>query len=118
MINEFVYISGKISGLKPLQAHGHFKKAANELAVHHNFNPRYIINPMSLDVVFPAFQPEQFLRLDLALVEIADCIYMLDNWRDSDGAKAELAHAKKLNKKIMFEDPSEVAADETETQDQ
>lgn len=116
MINEFVYISGKISGLKPLQAHGHFKKAANELAVHHNFNPKYIINPMSLDVVLPAFQPEQFLRLDLALVEIADFIYMLDNWRDSDGAKAELAHAKKLNKKIMFEDPSEVAADETQDQ--
>ena len=116
MINEFVYISGKISGLKPLQAHGHFKKAANELAVHHNFNPRYIINPMSLDVVFPAFQPEQFLRLDLVLVEMADYIYMLKNWRDSDGAKAELAHAKKLNKKIMFEDPSEVAADETQDQ--
>ena len=116
MINEFVYISGKISGLKPLQARGHFKKAANELAVHHNFNPRYIINPMSLDVVFPAFQPEQFLRLDLVLVEMADYIYMLKNWRDSDGAKAELAHAKKLNKKIMFEDPSEVAADETQDQ--
>lgn len=118
MINKFVYISGKISGLKPLQAHGHFKKAANELAVHHNFNPQYIINPMCLDEDFPAFQPEQFLRLDLVLVEMADYIYMLKNWRDSDGAKAELAHAKKLNKKIMFEDPSEVAADETETQDQ
>lgn len=116
MINEFVYISGKISGLKPLQAQGAFKTAANVLAVHYNFNPKYIINPLDLDAILPAFQPEQFLRLDLVLVEMADYIYMLKNWRDSDGAKAELAHAKKLNKKIMFEDPSEVAADETQDQ--
>lgn len=117
MRNEFIYISGKISGLKPLQAIGKFNKAANELAVHHNFNPTHIINPMSLDDDFPAFERQHFMKLDLDLVEIADYIYMLDNWRDSDGAKKELAHAKALNKKIMYEDPNEVAANDEEEEE-
>ena len=112
MRKEFVYISGKIGGLDHRRARGHFNRAANELAVHHDFSPDYIINPMDLDIVFPAFQRQHFMKLDLALVEIAEYIYMLKNWRDSDGAKEELEHAQKHGIKIMFEDPNEVLGNE------
>lgn len=104
---EYVYISGKIGGLEPLQAQGHFNRAANELAAHHNFNPKKIINPLCLNDDFPAFEYEHFMKLDLCLVEIADIVYMLNNWRDSNGAKEEYEHAKKHGKKIMFEDPTD-----------
>lgn len=107
MRNEFIYISGKIGGLDTMRARGHFNRAANELAVHHNFSPDHIINPMNLAAIFPAFQRPHYMKLDLVLVEIADYIYMLNNWRESDGAKEELEHAKKHGIKVMFEDPNE-----------
>jgi hypothetical protein len=43
------------------------------------------------------------MKIDLALLELCDGIYMLSNWKQSNGAKTELAVAKALGKKVKFE---------------
>ena len=45
----------------------------------------------------------EYMKIDLALLELCDGIYMLSNWKQSNGAKTELAVAKALGKKVKFE---------------
>lgn len=44
------------------------------------------------------------LLWDMHNLALADAIYLLRDWQDSPGAKAEYAFAKACNKEIMFED--------------
>ena len=60
------------------------------------------------EVINPCKVPYQlshaeFMKIDLALLELCDGIYMLSNWKQSNGAKTELAVAKALGKKVKFE---------------
>src|SRR3990167_4416251 len=41
---------------------------------------------------------------DLRIVEACDAIIMLDNWKDSNGAKVEKAYAEYLGKEIFYEE--------------
>ncbi len=41
---------------------------------------------------------------DLEILARCDTIYMLNNWRDSKGATAELIRAQELGLEIMYED--------------
>lgn len=43
------------------------------------------------------------MKIDLALLELCDGIYMLSNWEQSKGAKTELSVAKALGKAVKFE---------------
>jgi hypothetical protein len=46
---------------------------------------------------------EQFLHIDYALIDCCDCIYMLKEWKDSNGARLELNYAKCKGKEILYE---------------
>jgi hypothetical protein len=46
---------------------------------------------------------EQFLHIDYALIDCCDCIYMLKDWKDSNGARLELNYAKCKGKEILYE---------------
>lgn len=45
---------------------------------------------------------QDFVELDLLMVERCDGIVMLDNWKESHGATRELEHAKAFGLRIYF----------------
>ena len=85
-----VYISGKITGIEK-EAPALFAQGAKEVS-EMGYEP---LDPYSL-----AHEHDQswksFMREDLKALCDCDGIYMLDNWNDSLGAKAELQLAKSL----------------------
>jgi predicted adenine nucleotide alpha hydrolase (AANH) superfamily ATPase len=93
-----VYIAGKISGLEPEEYKLNFKAAADRLAVdgHKILNPCAIV-PQDLDY-------EDQMAICMRLVEIADVVFMLENWRRSNGARREHAHAVILGKQIVYQE--------------
>lgn len=103
VIRKKTYISGKITGLEERMVRGHFNMAVTDLVVHNRIDPDYIVNPYSMACKFPGFDYEDFMHIDMAILECCEQIYMLDNWEDSPGAKRELEYAKKLGLDIMWE---------------
>jgi hypothetical protein len=61
-------------------------------------NPVRITKPMPQGTTY-----EECMRVCMVLVGMCDAIYMLDNWEDSPGAKAEKAYAEALGLNIMYE---------------
>lgn len=93
-----IYISGKIKNNPNYKEDfANAEKVINEVG----HTP---LNPPKLDLALPKLSYEKYMRIDYALIDIADCIYMLSNWQDSNGAKAEHAYAKSLGKEIIYEE--------------
>lgn len=44
---------------------------------------------------------EDYMILDLAMVDVADAIFMLQGWQNSAGAKRELQRAKEAGKTVL-----------------
>ena len=76
-----------------------------------NYKAKFADAEMVLDhlgyrVINPCILPEglhydEYMRIDLLLVEIADTLVMLPDWLQSDGATLEHDHAVKLGKRII-----------------
>lgn len=102
-MTDCVYISGQISGLTIAEAKTKFD-AAEEYLLDAGY---YVINPLKLIPPDSNMSWEACMRFDL-IVMLSQCnaIYMLRNYSHSRGAKLELAIAKKLNYRVMYEDVS------------
>jgi hypothetical protein len=97
-MSKKVYIAGKISGLEVADYMKRFGDVEESLA-----NEGHIVlNP--LRIVPQNLEYNDQIAICLRLVEIADFIYMLDNWRESRGARIEHVHAEILQKKITYQD--------------
>jgi hypothetical protein len=94
-----IYISGAIRNNPNYQAE--FQKAEQWLMLK-DHTP---INPAKLDLVLPKnkLTYEQFMKIDYALLEMCDGIFMLGGWQNSKGACAELSYAKSLGKKVLYQ---------------
>jgi hypothetical protein len=92
-----VYISGKITGDE------HYLKKFLDAEIALRAKGCEVLNPCDVSQCFPFLSYDEFMRLDLALVDMADALYMLRDWKDSRGAKAEHERAVKAGKKIIFE---------------
>ena len=92
-----VYISGKITGLPMDEWTESFDRGC-EKAENMGMNPR---DPTILQVYDLTY--EEYMKLDLMLLETCDAIYMLKGWEDSPGANREHDRAKKLGLEIMYE---------------
>lgn len=96
-MKEKVYISGKVTGMVE-EAILLFKAAENELR-QMGFEP---VNPITLN-----HQHDQtwhsYMREDVKALCDCDAIYMLTNWRASEGAKVELSVANHLELDVMFQ---------------
>ena len=53
----------------------------------------------------------EIMKLDLEQLQGCDAIYMLSDWKDSPGARRELAEASKLGLPIWYEDSKNVYGD-------
>ncbi|GIU22191.1 DUF4406 domain-containing protein [Shewanella sp. MBTL60-007] len=96
MIKRKVYIAGPMSGL-PDCNRGAFHLAADV----HRALGHIVLNPATL----PAGLAEhEYMQICTAMLMCCDEIYLLDGWQQSDGAKAELAMAQKLDFKIVYQE--------------
>ena len=96
-----IYFSGKITGLDLLEAHQMFQKAESHLIQKYDCE---IINPMKEIPYEKGKTWEQYMIDDIKLLFDCDAIYMLENWKESKGARIEFAIAYESSKKIMFAD--------------
>ena len=90
-----VYISGKMRGL-PNLGKDRFD-AAEEYLRRLGF---VVINPSTIP---SGLDENSYLPICMAMLDAADCIYMLDGWESSSGAVAEYTYAACQCKGIMFE---------------
>ena len=90
-----VYLSGKITG--DVDYRKKFEAVQNELRVY-----GYVVfNPAVLP---DGFEYEDYMSLDLLILSRCDAIYLLRDWKNSQGAKREVEEAKRLGLKILDED--------------
>ena len=97
MKKKKIYISGKITGMED-EATKLFEKAEKKLQ-----NDGYeVVNPMTIDHAGNELWEDYMKTRIIALME-CDCIYMLNNWRDSKGAALELYNAENLYMDVIFQ---------------
>ena len=89
---EIAYISGAISSDPNYKA----KFADAEMVLDHL--GYVVLNPTNTPL---GLHYDEYMRIDLLLVEIADTIVMLPDWMQSDGATLEHDHAARLGKRII-----------------
>ena len=90
-----VYIAGKMTGL-PDKGRAKFAAAAKTL----RDKGHIVLNPADLPVGMPG---GNYMPICLAMVGVADAVYALDNWMQSDGATLEVRYAKYQGKAILQE---------------
>ena len=97
-----VYISGK---MKNNDDYFHqFLKAEHQIK---DLYPNAtIINPAKFDMMISGqerLKYKDYLFADLYLVSISDAIFMLNNWENSDGSKAEYYFAVAIKLNIIYQ---------------
>lgn len=90
-----IYIAGRISGYDKFKEH--FRDAEKKLK-----DEGYtVLNPAELP---SGLTQEEYMRICIPMLHIADAIYMLYGWETSVGANIEYQLAKQAKKKILFEE--------------
>ena len=92
-----VYVAGKVGGLAPEVYEAKFAKSQATLEA----KGYYVLNPCSF--VEPGTDWAEAMRICLALLGMADFIYLQSDWEDSPGAKIEHACAIKLGLTTVYE---------------
>lgn len=87
-----IYIAGKITGDKDFR--DKFRDAAEKLMDWHQ-GGAVILNPAELP---GGLDKREYMRLCFAMVEIADIVYLLEDWQQSEGAKLEKAYCDYIGK--------------------
>ena len=89
-----IYIAGKMAGL-PDKGREHFNRAEERLLAEGHI----VLNPARLPDGMPQ---EKYMPICLAMLQVADAIYLLDNWKDSPGARLEYNYALYQGKDAWF----------------
>lgn len=89
-----MYISGKITGDPD------YKKKFKSAHVYLTAQEHVTMNPANMTI---GFTHDEYMTVCLAMVSVCDGVYMLKDWRDSDGAKEEHEFAIEHGKKIFYE---------------
>lgn len=93
-----IYISGKISGLLENEVKEKFEKAFQTLK-----GAGYtVVSPYALPHIHNKTW-ESYMKEDIAALLKCDCIYMLNDWKDSKGAVVEYELAKLLKIEVLYE---------------
>lgn len=92
-----VYISGQISGLDREFAQKNFVDA--EVYLNHlGFD---VVNPMKLNEHTSDWKWQNYMIEDIRELFECEAIFLLDNWRESRGARIELRIAAEMNQQIF-----------------
>ena len=90
-----VYIAGKMTGLPDL-GRPKFQAAAKKL----RDDGFVVLNPAELPDGMPG---DSYMPICLAMVGVADAVFLLNGWRDSPGATLERNYAQYQGKLIIEE---------------
>lgn len=89
-----MYISGKMKGLDGFQSL--FAEVEKQYE-----NTYDIINPCKARHLTDKW--ENRIMYDLAVIRDCDVLYMLNNWKDSNGAQVEHYFAQGMGKEIIYQ---------------
>lgn len=93
-----VYISGPITGVSDYMEK--FELAEKEL-IEKGFA---VVNPAKINYGMPEDMTyEEYMEIDIRLIDLCDAIYMLRGWDMSRGANREYGYASGLGKTIMYQ---------------
>lgn len=93
-----VYISGGITGVENYKEV--FKRAKEELEA----EGHEVINPTEMDEYLPQLTWEEYIDIDIALLNVCEAIYMLKGWKNSRGANREYGYALAKGIKVIMEE--------------
>jgi hypothetical protein len=94
-----VYIAGKITGDKNYREK--FAKAEMVLtAMGH-----CVLNPANLP---SGMEQGDYMRICFSMIDCADCVVLLPDWRESSGARLERAYAEKIGKEVVVADQGRI----------
>lgn len=100
-----IYLSGPITGRKPMEALVHFElvKIKLENAAMRIKEKALIISPA--DLIKMQLEWESYMKIAKATIEdpTVDAVCMMRGWQDSDGCKQELLWAVSSGKTIIWE---------------
>ena len=93
-----VYISGPITGVSDYMEK--FELAEKEL-IEKGFA---VVNPAKINYGMPEDMTyEEYMEIDIRLIDLCDAIYMIRGWDMSRGANREYGYASGLGKTIMYQ---------------
>lgn len=93
-----VYVSGPITGTDDYMER--FAKAEKELTK----QGYSVVNPSKLNNILPiGLTYEDYMKIDFALMDLCDAIYMLSGWEKSCGANREYGYAMGKDMTIINE---------------
>jgi len=93
-----IYISGQISKMDYSEAFDLFQDAEIYLR-NWGYEP---VNPMKSEGEVPGKKWAEYIAEDVIILDECDGIYMLPNWRNSDGARIEHHFCEVRNKQIFY----------------
>lgn len=98
-MGERIYISGAITGTADyIDRFGAAQKKLKEQG-YSVINPAAVCSAMPGDTGY-----EEYMKLGFCLLDMCDCIYMLNGWSKSCGANREYGYALAKDKIIIFEE--------------
>ena len=104
---KVIYVAGKYRGKTESEVFDNIIKA-REVAIKLWQRGYAVVCPHTNSMFMGSLISDTgFLEGDLEIVARCDAIYMLDNWRDSEGAQAELRLAVDRKLEILYEENDE-----------
>lgn len=95
-----IYISGGITNVPNFME----RFAEAEKMLRNAYPKAEVINPALVNSNLPkSTTHEQYMKMSFLMLDMADYVYMLNNWRESCGASQEYGYALAKDKVIMFE---------------
>lgn len=95
-----IYISGGITNFPNFME----RFAEAEKRLRNAYPKAEVINPALVNSNLPkSTTHEQYMKMSFLMLDMADYVYMLNNWRESCGASQEYGYALAKGKVIMFE---------------
>ena len=93
-----IYISGAITGTDDYMER--FAKAEKELTT----NGWSVVNPAKVNAQLPIDTTyEEYMKMCFCMLDMADAIFMISNWKTSCGASQEYGYALAKDMIIMHE---------------
>lgn len=90
-----IYISGSITG------NPDYKKQFSDAATKLRNAGHQVLDPTVWNREGLKLEYEEYMRIDLAMLDVADAIFMIPGWQNSKGGRIEYWRAKRKGKVVL-----------------
>lgn len=97
-----IYLCGKLDTTE--ETYNKYADVEEFIKTLRAFDGEKVINLTRISDVLPALTSYQFQQIAFQFITIADTIFMVNGWQRSKMAHTELAFAKALGKRIIYQD--------------